>query len=466
MNAKHYALSVAVMAATAASAATIGKVVVNQMWPWSTKVAIDYELTCDPGETWDVSLTVKDAQDNEITGLSNAIYGDTDNVAGGAHRLVWDPGRSLATGTAPVLSYTLSLREPLGKKYMIVDLTRDGEGKFSVSYLDEEPSGGFNTEEYTTSKIVFRRCRAGSFIMGSPDTEVGHDYYDANNSVLTGSEKQRKVTLTKDFYLGIFELTVYQTHALWPEYYAYTDRNKELSYGKKYALREIRPCHFRNATNALDTAVDWASSTSVDPTSLIGQLRAGIPAEAQIPAGYVFDLPTEAQWEYACRAGTTNVWNNDGSWSPADSYGHGGNTLAERELNVNTGKNADTVLRFLGKYRYDYNETTGHFEWDQSQSVIVGRFLPNAWGFYDMHGNVSELCVDRWLNSGFDGSDMVDPLRGAGATGRLVVRGGSWLSNARECRSAARACSYSHTAVVDLGQGARLARVPVRPAGE
>ena len=148
---------------SAASAASIGNVVVNQMWPWSTKVAIDYELICDPGETWDVSLTVKDAQDNEVTGLSNAIYGDTDNVAGGAHRLIWDPGRSLATGTAPMLSYTLSLREPLGKKYMIVDLTRDGEDKFSVSYLDEEPSGGFNTDTYKT-RFIFTFIIKGFFI--------------------------------------------------------------------------------------------------------------------------------------------------------------------------------------------------------------------------------------------------------------------------------------------------------------
>ena len=86
---------VAALVGVTASAATIGNVVVNQMWPWSTKVAIDYELTCDPGETWDVSLTVKDAQDNEVTGLSNAIYGDIANVAGGAHRLIWDRAAAL-----------------------------------------------------------------------------------------------------------------------------------------------------------------------------------------------------------------------------------------------------------------------------------------------------------------------------------------------------------------------------------
>ncbi len=450
----------AAIAGAAASAATIDNVVVNQMWPWSTKVAIDYELTCDPGETWDVSLTVKDVQNNDVTGLSNAISGDTDNVSGGAHRLVWDPGRSLATGSAPMLSYTLSLSAPLGKKYMIVDLTRDGEGKFSVSYLDEEPSGGFNTDTYKTTKMVFRRCRAGSFTMGSPDDEPWHDhyYYDGNDRTLVNSEKQCKVTLTKDFYLSIFEMTVSQVRKIWPDYYGYTLRHGD-SYPKR-AFMEIPIGHYRGATNETPSTVEWALSTNVDPTSLIGQFRAGIPGESPI-SGYVFDLPTEAQWEYACRAGTTNVWNNDGPWSPADSYGANGNTqMAEK-----TGEYADTVLRFLGKYRYDYNEKTGHFEWDQSQSLNVGRFQPNAWGLYDMHGNVLELCVDKWMTSGFDGSEKVDPVRGNSTPGSIVARGGSWLNKAQDCRAAARA------QVVTLQQGSlaygvRLALVPERPAAQ
>ena len=446
----------AMSAISTASAASIGNVVVNQMWPWSTKVAIDYELTCDPGETWDVSLTVKDAQNNDVTGLSNAISGDTDNVSGGARRLVWDPGRSLATGDAPVLNYTLSLSAPLGKKYMIVDLTRDGDGKFSVSYLDEEPSGGFNTDTYKTTKMVFRRCRAGSFTMGSPDDEPGHDYYSSRDK-LTDSEKQRKVTLTKDFYLSIFELTLSQTRIIWPDYYGYTSRHT--SGRGKYALKEIYICHFRNATNATVSAVDWTSSTSVDSTSLIGQFRAGIPGGSPI-SGYVFDLPTEAQWEYACRAGTTNVWNNDGPWSPADSYGSDGN----KQLDEKTGENADTVLRFLGKYRYDYKEESGHFVWDQSQNTTVGRYQPNEWGLYDMHGNVAELCADVWVNSGYDGSDLVDPVRGGGTTGSVVSRGGSWINNARECRAASRGISSPNRA--ELYTGLRLALVPERPAGE
>ena len=444
MNAKHYALSVAVMAATAASAATIGKVVVNQMWPWSTKVAIDYELTCNPGETWDVSLTVKDAQNNDVTGLSNAIYGDIANVAGGAHRLIWDPGRSLATGTAPVLSYTLSLREPLGKKYMIVDLTRDGEGKFSVSYLDEEPSGGFNTDTYKTTKMVFRRCPAGSFMMGSPEDEPERNKFTNNGEqTLANMERQHKVTLTRDFYLGLFEVTEGQSYLIWNDSHG--------AQSSSAPLRGLVPWNFRQPSATSYNHVDWAASTDVESDSFVGQFRAGISGESLI-SGYVFDLPTEAQWEYACRAGTTNVWNNDGPWSPTDAYD------ANNEY---VGDLADLTLDTLGRYRYSiYNET--HKQ--RNGPVAVGTFQPNAWGFYDMHGNVMEICLDAWPTTGNDGSDAMDPVLGVGVVGARVARGGCWSLRASYCRSAAKNRVPVQTA--NTSAGVRLALVPERPAAQ
>lgn len=445
-NEKMISLLAAAVLAGTASAASIGKVVVNQMWPWSTKVAIDYELTCNPGETWDVSLTVKDADGNDVTGVSNAISGDTDNVSGGARRLVWDPGRGLATGSAPVLSYTLSLSAPLGKKYMIVDLSngRDENGMFSVSYLDEPPSGGFNTDEYKTTKMVFRRCRAGSFMMGSPEAEAGRNQYynGSSENSLDGLERRHKVTITKDFYLGLFEVTGGQAYFLWDEANSQSDIT--------YALRRVIPWKYRQPSANTYNDVDWAASTDVEAESFIGRFRSKIPAGDRI-RGYVFDLPTEAQWEYACRAGTTNVWNNDGSASPVAAYDSSGN---------NVGNLADSVLDLLGIYRY--NSSNGYKP--RSSAGKPGSCLPNGWGFYDMHGNVAEICLDAYPTAGNDGSDAVDPVLGAGVTGARIARGGSWYWKASHCRSAAKNRAPVQTAYEYIG--IRLALVPERPAAQ
>ena len=446
MNAKHIMAVCVVLSLSIASAATIDNIVVNQMWPWSTKVAIDYELNCNPGETWDVVLTVRDAQNNEVTGVSNAIYGDTANVAGGAHRLIWDPGRSLATGEAPVLSYTLSVREPLGKKYMIVDLSagRDENGMFSVSYLDEEPTGGFNTAEYKTTKMVFRRCPAGSFIMGSPDTEPDRNKFvkNSNEETLQDMEKQHKVTLTQDFYLGLFEVTAGQSYLIWD--------NDQGSQNSMYPFRNITPNFYRTPSKASTyNQTDWAANTSVEADSLVGKFRAKIPAASQV-SGYVFDLPTEAQWEYACRAGTTNVWNNDGPASPVAAY------VGDDYI----GDYADTVLDTLGRYYYVVSGET--HKRHVGNVVTVGSYLPNDWGFYDMHGNVMEICLDAWPTAGNDGSDATDPVLGAGVTGARIARGGCWLYKASYCRSAAKNRIPVQTS--SNSAGVRLAFVPERPA--
>jgi formylglycine-generating enzyme required for sulfatase activity len=140
--------------------------------------------------------------------------------------------------------------------------------------------------------------------------------------------------------------------------------------------------------NPVET-VFWA-----DAVEFCGKLSA-MPAEKT--AGHVYRLPTEAEWEYACRAGTTTA------------YGFGDDASG------------------LGDY--------GWFD-DNSDSSThsVGEKKPNAWGLYDMHGNVWEWCQD-WYGDYPSGS-ATDPT---GATsGYGVIRGGSWVNNAGSCRSANR----------------------------
>ena len=142
---------------------------------------------------------------------------------------------------------------------------------------------------------------------------------------------------------------------------------------------------------------------AVDETSFMGILRAG--------TGLTFDLPTSAQWEYACRAGTTKALNSDENLED---------------------KTEDTFMDDVGRYYYNQSDGKGG-----SNHTKVGSYRPNNWGLYDMHGNVCEWCLDRWDGSPYETSAVEDPKGGESGNWR-VSRSGSWYSDANYCRSAIR----------------------------
>jgi formylglycine-generating enzyme required for sulfatase activity len=136
-----------------------------------------------------------------------------------------------------------------------------------------------------------------------------------------------------------------------------------------------------------------------------------------LPQGYKFSLPTEAQWEYACRAGTTTALNN--------------------------GRDLDKV---------------GWYEKNSGRSTHpVGKKKPNAWGFYDMHGNVCEWCRD-WYEYSYNG-DETDP-KGPSSGSDRVYRGGSWFNIAGRCRAANR--NRDSPSIRYFNLGFRLAIAPVQ----
>ncbi|NLZ64655.1 MAG: formylglycine-generating enzyme family protein, partial [Lentisphaerae bacterium] len=159
-----------------------------------------------------------------------------------------------------------------------------------------------------------------------------------------------------------------------------------------------------------------------DATSFLGKLRG--------KTGLDFDLPTEAQWEYACRAGTATALNSGKDW---------------------TGEKYCPNMNEVGRY-YENGGEAGEGNSDSDASVgsaIVGSYRPNGWGLYDMHGNVWEWCLDWSNGSDYPGGEVTDPK--GGSDGDRVHRGGAWYSGARYCRSAYRSQIYPSLRYLSLG---------------
>ena len=228
------------------------------------------------------------------------------------------------------------------------------------------------------------KVEPGSFMMGS---ENGDD----------DEKPVHRVTLTKPYYLGETEVTQAQWRAVMgnnPSYFQGDDRPVE--------------------------KVSWK-----DAVEFCQKLN----DEGRAPRGWKFTLPTEAQWEFACRAGTTT------------NYSYGDASDVEK-------------MNFDGYYPYD-GGSKGVYR--QETVAVKSLGYKNAWGFYDMHGNVYEWCLD-WYKSYSSGA-VTDP-QGPQSGSYRVLRGGGWGSIAQYCRSA-----YRHYLSPDYRYyycGFRLALVPVQ----
>ena len=141
-------------------------------------------------------------------------------------------------------------------------------------------------------------------------------------------------------------------------------------------------------------------------------LTAAEAAAGRIPTGYQFRLPTEAEWEYCCRAGTTTEWNT-------------GASLSTSQANFNSNPNF-------------------------GQTTVVGNYAANPWGLFDTHGNVMEWCLDSWNGSAnYPSSAVSDPYVSSGPY--WVGRGGWWYSVVDGCRSAYRSYIIPGTLSRDIG---------------
>ena len=284
--------------------------------------------------------------------------------------------------------------------YAVVDLSGGPNAtNYPVRYTNTAPN--LDDDTCRTTELWLRKIPAGTFIMGSPEDEVGRwDGYDM---------AQHEVTLTQDFYIGVFECTQKQWELVMgtkPSYFNNADY---------YEIRPVEQVSYNMIRGTSTTGgAGWPTyGHNVDSTSFMGKL--------QVKTGLVFDLPTEGQWEYACRAGTTTALNS-------------GKNL--------TAINQDVAMDEVGRYWYNggsgYSQNCGL----TNGTAKVGSYLPNAWGLYDMHGNVSEICLDWWGASTSSMAAETDPT-GPNTGSTCVSRAGNWnYGGAQDCRSASR--NYSH----------------------
>ncbi|MCD6328514.1 formylglycine-generating enzyme family protein [bacterium] len=210
-------------------------------------------------------------------------------------------------------------------------------------------------EERTFDGIKFVWIPPGEFWMGSPKSEKKR---------FNNEGPLHTVRIAKGFWLGKFEVTQ-------AEYERVMGKN---------------PSHFKGSSHPVES-LSWN-----DAVEFCGKLSG--------QSGAIYRLPTEAEWEYACRAGTTTRFNTGDS---------------------------DSELGRAGWYAGNSRRKTHD----------VGQKAPNAWGLFDMHGNVWEWCSDWYGEDYYGSSPGVDPT-GPGSGSRRVIRGGSWYNLARYCRSAAR----------------------------
>ena len=411
---------VAATSMTAMATATIDRMVVRQLWPWSTDVKVDFVLT-DVTSPVDISVSATD--NGHSLDLSNRVSGDvyalseagtyglrikTDGLFG-ASRTVADKFRvTLTTGDSDASMSTVLYKIFDLDTGAVEDVTagRLLSGAYEgveVSGTAPTPGGAVdvntirwcgvtNDTQYATTKLVMRYVKAAgeSFMMGTNVNEMGYwdpsderqanwwNYGDSFRPV--GLETRHRVSFTEDYYIGVFEVTQSQYNKMtdtWPSCFA------------NPTYRDVRPVEqvtYANATGDFLPALNAKTSKA-------------------------FALPTEAQWEFACRAGTTTGLNSG------------------KDLQWGCRTTEDPFVSEVARNRYNANVTPQmeyNGGWDTG-TARVGMYLCNVWGIYDMHGNVEEWCRD-WFKSDLGANAVQDPeITSATEAGTYrAVRNSGW----------------------------------------
>ncbi len=410
----------------------VTSVAARQRQPWNGKVDIDFSFSCgNPdafafiqfGATYvdkngaTVDVPMKTFDQITLPWCTNA----------GTYRVTWDSCADVPGLQTDSLTYRVTANMA---KYMVVDLSKGKNGPFPISYYEDVPSfpgveAGKWDDYHKTTNLVLRLIQPGTF------TQAWSDNIDLSAQ---RQGKAHKATLTKPYYIAVFEMTQEQFFLIsgGTGGTTFTGGNRKMRPAVS-TYQNLRGKGYQGTINFP------ATGSEVATTSFLYHLREAAGTDG-------FDLPTETEWEYACRCGgaASGFWN-DGS--------DAGIPVTTRCVTITNGVGSAVALETLGRYQHNggmvktWDEagqtniyTAAALTSDESLgTAVVGSYRPNAWGLYDMHGN-----IDEWTNGSWPGSfpysastNTVDDLGLVSASwgqwGYRITRGGFYNSPASFC---------------------------------
>ncbi len=402
-------------------------------------VTITYRLTGDPSiitlEILNNGEPVAGERVQYVTGDANKLVEPT--AEGEVRTIKWQADKAWpqqqftdAAISARVTAWTTNAPPNV----LVVDLS-DGAMRY---YTDESylPYGGLTNDLYRLSQMVFRRIPAAGVetTLGGKGNEYAWQQTGAG-----GREAPHKVKFSKDFYMGVFEVTQGQ----WSKVYSRNPSSyTNLTYTETRPVEGVGYSQIRgSATSGISV---WTPANNVAPSSssFIGKLRTR--------TGAAFDLPTECQWEYAAHGGTDEMFYNGHTYITTPNGGDkvDATVLAEAQAN----------LSLLGRWQGNGGCLTGS-TWapfdctTEYGTARVGSYLPSDYGLYDMLGNVREICREPAMLENGNGprawseTDYVDPVSSQAYNvktleeidtsqcgGATLQKGGSWRDPWYVCR--------------------------------
>lgn len=359
---KSLMVSIVMMVGVSALAESINNVTARQRWPWNGIVDVDFALDGKSGERYQVEVEASSATSGKRyfakTYLSDPV------VASGAGRVTWDFGADYPGVRENDVQFTVSavpLADSDKAVYLVIDLSGGANAaKWPVRYTSEGPGHvqGATGEKCQTMELWLKRIHAN-----------GADFNMRSRAVPTGDNEFFYSRLTKDFYIGLFEVTQQQWYQMTGNWISYFSRED---------CRASRPIDCFTSNLFYGNTVSYHDN---DRTPVANSLLEKIIAKTGLAS---LNLPTEAQWVYACMGGTTMLY---------DRYAH-------------AKPNGEWYWTYTDCARYSANSGEG---WSTAEAAAtcdlsvgtaaVGSLGPNFFGLYDMFGNVTEDLLDPWLGN-------------------------------------------------------------------